>query len=163
MDSVKPIRLNKAAREFNISMQTVVEFLAKKGYDIDSNPNTKLGPELVMLLEQEFHNDKVLKQEITEKNKEAKKKLESLTIEEVEEALEEDVVSDEVDAVAQEEEPEPKVEAVEEEEIVEPKEEEKVEEAPQETEVEEEPEKEPVPEKAEEEVTEEIKPEVEDK
>ena len=80
MDSVKPIRLNKAAREFNISMQTVVEFLAKKGHEIDSNPNTKLGPELVMLLEQEFHNDKVLKQEITEKNKQAKKKLESLAL-----------------------------------------------------------------------------------
>ncbi|MDZ7774125.1 MAG: hypothetical protein U5L09_00190 [Bacteroidales bacterium] len=38
----KPIRLSKAAREFNVSIGTIVDFLNKKGHDISSNPNTKL-------------------------------------------------------------------------------------------------------------------------
>jgi translation initiation factor IF-2 len=89
MDSVKSMRLNKAARDFNISMQTVVEFLAKKGYEIEAKPNTKLDPEMVEALEMEFHNDKVLKQEIAEKNKEANKKLGSLSLEDMKDESEE--------------------------------------------------------------------------
>ena len=40
-------RLNKAAKEFNISSDRVVEFLASKGHKIDTNPNTKIPAELV--------------------------------------------------------------------------------------------------------------------
>jgi len=95
MDSVKPMRLNKAARVFNISTQTVVEFLAKKGYKIDDpKPNTKLEPEMVVVLEKEFHNDKVLKQEITERTRAQKKKLESIAIEDVKEEPKEELEID---------------------------------------------------------------------
>ena len=37
-----PIRLSKAAKEFNVGLPTVVEFLAKKGIEIEARPNTKI-------------------------------------------------------------------------------------------------------------------------
>jgi len=67
MASAKPMRLNKAAREFNISTQTIVEFLGKKGHAIDAKPNTKLEIEMVELLEKEFQLDKRVKEEAHDK------------------------------------------------------------------------------------------------
>ncbi len=67
MASLKKMRLNKAAREFNISTQTIVEFLGKKGFAIDAKPNTKLELEMVELLEKEFQIDKQVKEEAHEK------------------------------------------------------------------------------------------------
>lgn len=45
-----------AARKLNVGVHTVVEFLAKKGFAIDENPNTKLTPEQFALLSKEFAN-----------------------------------------------------------------------------------------------------------
>ena len=36
------IRLNKVTRDLNVGITTVVEFLQKKGYAIEANPNTRL-------------------------------------------------------------------------------------------------------------------------
>ena len=44
-------RLTKVAREFNVGMQTLVEFLAKKGHQVEMNPNTKISEEQYDLLE----------------------------------------------------------------------------------------------------------------
>ena len=46
----KTIRLSKLAREFNVGIHTIVEFLQKKGFDIDSNPNNKVSVEAVNFL-----------------------------------------------------------------------------------------------------------------
>jgi translation initiation factor IF-2 len=54
MAEEKLIRLNMAARKLNVGVHTVVEFLAKKGFAIDENPNTKLTPEQFTLLSKEF-------------------------------------------------------------------------------------------------------------
>ena len=35
------IRISKALKEFNIGMGTLVDFLKKKGIEVDSNPNAK--------------------------------------------------------------------------------------------------------------------------
>lgn len=56
-------RLSKLAREFNVGIHTIVEFLHKKGFDIDSNPNTKISAEAVQLLEKEYKVDISLKKE----------------------------------------------------------------------------------------------------
>ena len=56
--SGKAKRLNKVAKEFNISLSTVVEFLKSKGIEIDSNPNTKIEDSALTVLEQEFAEDK---------------------------------------------------------------------------------------------------------
>ncbi|MBL7962767.1 MAG: translation initiation factor IF-2 [Flavobacteriales bacterium] len=63
----KAVRLSKVAREFNLGVHTVVEFLEKKGHKVESNPNTKIGSELYDLLMAEFGTDK----EIKEKSKQA--------------------------------------------------------------------------------------------
>lgn len=59
---VTPVRLSKAAKEFNIGISTIVEFLDKRGHNIDATPNTKLSPELYEILLDEFQSDKERKE-----------------------------------------------------------------------------------------------------
>jgi len=63
MATGKTIRLSKLAREFNVGIHTIVEFLHKKGFDFESNPNTKISEEAVALLEKEYKIDLNLKKE----------------------------------------------------------------------------------------------------
>ena len=63
MTAGKTIRLSKLAREFNVGIHTIVDFLHKKGFDIDSNPNTKVTEDAVQLLEKEYKIDLNLKKE----------------------------------------------------------------------------------------------------
>ncbi len=51
------IRLNKAVKEFNISMTRLVEFLQSKGFEVESNPNAKLEESAYSALEAEFRKD----------------------------------------------------------------------------------------------------------
>jgi translation initiation factor IF-2 len=53
--------LSKVAREFNLGVHTVVEFLEKKGHKVESNPNTKIAGDLYDLLMAEFGTDKEIK------------------------------------------------------------------------------------------------------
>ncbi|MBE0648517.1 MAG: translation initiation factor IF-2 [Bacteroidales bacterium] len=57
------IRLSKAAREFNIGISTVLEFLNKKGFKLDRDPNAKLSQEMYSLLMSEFASEKHVKEE----------------------------------------------------------------------------------------------------
>ncbi|MBK6753282.1 MAG: translation initiation factor IF-2 [Flavobacteriales bacterium] len=59
----KGARLSKVAREFNLGLHTVVEFLEKKGHKVESNPNTKIGNDLYDLLMAEFGTDKAMKEQ----------------------------------------------------------------------------------------------------
>jgi translation initiation factor IF-2 len=59
----KATRLSKAAREFNVGISTIVEFLGKKGHKVDSNPNSKLDPDLYDLLLEEYSTDLNVKKE----------------------------------------------------------------------------------------------------
>ena len=56
-------RLSKLARELNVGIQTMVDFLHKKGIEIDHNPNTKIAEDICHLLEKEFKSDVSLKRE----------------------------------------------------------------------------------------------------
>jgi len=60
-EEVKNIRLSKAAREFNVGTSTIVEFLAKKGQNIDPSPNTKLTEEQYALVVKEYQGEKEVK------------------------------------------------------------------------------------------------------
>src|SRR5574343_1168261 len=51
------IRLNKAVKEFNISMSRLVEFLHAKGFEVESNPNAQLEEAAYSALEAEFAKD----------------------------------------------------------------------------------------------------------
>ncbi len=55
------IRLNKVTRDLNVGITTVVEFLQKKGFTVEANPNTKVTDEQYDLLVKEFSIDKDLK------------------------------------------------------------------------------------------------------
>jgi len=61
-ESNKPVRLSKVAREFNLGMTTVVEFLASKGIEVEAKPNTKLDPETYALVRSNFQGDKEIKE-----------------------------------------------------------------------------------------------------
>ncbi len=58
------IRLNKVIKEFNVGLQTVVDFLEKKGQKLEEvNPNTKLTDEQYSLVKKEFQTDEHLRNE----------------------------------------------------------------------------------------------------
>ena len=57
------VRLNKVVRDLNVGIDTVVNFLQKKGIEIDSNPNAKINDEQYEMLVKEFAPDKILKKE----------------------------------------------------------------------------------------------------
>ena len=57
------IRLSKAAKEFNVGMGTILDFLAKKGFQVDSSPNTKLTSEMYALLVKEYQGEREVKNE----------------------------------------------------------------------------------------------------
>ncbi len=65
-EEVKPVRLSKAAKEVNVSVSTIVEFLGKKGHTVDSNPNTKLTGEQYTMVLKEFQSDKVISEKAQE-------------------------------------------------------------------------------------------------
>lgn len=58
----KSIRLKQAATEFNVGVDTIVEFLAKKGKTIESKPNTKIDSEAYELLINAFQGEKEKKE-----------------------------------------------------------------------------------------------------
>jgi len=55
-------RLNKVAKEYNVSIATIVDFLGTKGVKLDSNPNTKVEQDMLVILDGEFADDKTAKQ-----------------------------------------------------------------------------------------------------
>jgi translation initiation factor IF-2 len=62
-EKITSVRLSKAAREFNVGISTIIEFLSSKGFSIDSSPNTKLNEELYTLIQQEYSQEKSAKEE----------------------------------------------------------------------------------------------------
>ena len=64
----KPTRLGKAASEFNVSKDAIVELLQSKGITIENSPNTKLSPEMYEILLQKFSGEKQVKEEASKIN-----------------------------------------------------------------------------------------------
>ena len=54
MAEEKMIRLSQAARKLNVGHNTILEFLEKKGFEVENNPNAKLSPEQFAMLSKEF-------------------------------------------------------------------------------------------------------------
>ena len=80
-ENIKATRLSKAARKFNVGISTIVEFLNKKGFDLDPNPNTKLPDEAYNLLVKEYSTDISVKKESERLSlKDITKKKESVSI-----------------------------------------------------------------------------------
>lgn len=92
-------RLSKIAKELNVGLSTIEEFLTKKGFAIDSNPNTKIDEPLYEMLVKEYGSDSKRfeseKQRVVERIREKK---ESVSIDDVHEESDE-VVSESEDVI----------------------------------------------------------------
>ena len=64
------IRLNKAQKELNVGLSTIVEFLQKKGFEIKEDPNAVVPEAGYELLVQEFSADKKARKESDDFTKE---------------------------------------------------------------------------------------------
>jgi len=77
-------RLSKVAREFNVGISTIVDFLNNKEEAIDSNPNTKITEKQYQILSKEFSSDINLKKASEKVDlKSTRKKKETISIEPV--------------------------------------------------------------------------------
>jgi translation initiation factor IF-2 len=61
-----PIRLIKVSKNLNVGINSLVEFLHKKGIEIEANPNAKIEDEQYNILIAEFGKDKNIRREATE-------------------------------------------------------------------------------------------------
>ena len=62
MSELKLPRLLAAAKEFNVGQETIIDFLAKKGFSKDElKPTAKLSEDMYYALQAEFQGDKVAK------------------------------------------------------------------------------------------------------
>lgn len=68
-----PIKLIQVQRKLNVGINTVVEFLHKKGFPVEDNPNTRISDEQYSLLVKEFGKDIVEKKiDLTDRKKTAR-------------------------------------------------------------------------------------------
>ncbi len=51
------VRLIKVIKDFNVGLQTVVDFLSRKGHNVEAAPNTKLTDDQYELVSKEFRSD----------------------------------------------------------------------------------------------------------
>ena len=79
-DASKPVRLNKIAREFNLGIQTIVDFLASKGMEVDAKPNTKIDAEAYALIRSNFQDEKAAKEKAVSSANRAVVERESVTL-----------------------------------------------------------------------------------
>jgi translation initiation factor IF-2 len=104
-------RLSKVAREFNVGIQTIIEFLGSKGVTVESNPNTKIDADTFSMLQAEYQSEISAREESqkvsigTEKETITLEKIQEIVpeIEEVVEAIEPVVVEAPVEEAVVEE------------------------------------------------------------
>ena len=95
-EATKATRLSKAAREFNVGIHTIVEYLAKKGIEVEAKPTSKLSPEAYELLLAEFMDEKAVKEE--SKKMELDNSLhESITLDDINKTSDKEEVEPEAD------------------------------------------------------------------
>ena len=63
MSEEKMMRLGQIARKLNVGTATIVESMAKKGFEVENNPNSKITMEQVAMLEKEFKSSALEKEE----------------------------------------------------------------------------------------------------
>ena len=80
MSELSKIRLNKVVREFNISLERVVEFLSSKGHLVEARPTTKISQEQYDFLLKEFSLDRSSRVESHDLSEEKKKEKEELRL-----------------------------------------------------------------------------------
>jgi len=75
-----PQRLGKAATNLNVSKDTIIEFLKKKGVEVDNNPMAKIEAEVYDMLSAEFSTDQKAKEVVQAAATKLRESRESLSI-----------------------------------------------------------------------------------
>ncbi len=63
MSEEKMMRLGQVARKLNVGISTIVDSMAKKGFDVESNPNSKISQDQFNMLAKEFKSSAQEKEE----------------------------------------------------------------------------------------------------
>ena len=88
-------RISKVTKEFNLGLDTIVDFLEKNNFKIERDPNAKITDEMYELLKKEFQPESVKKQEAQDvdlsETRRAKESI-SLPVDEEPEAPKEEVI-----------------------------------------------------------------------
>jgi translation initiation factor IF-2 len=80
----KGTRLSKIARELNVGISTLVDYLQKQGVEISSNPNTKIDDKTQEMLEKQFRKDHEARIEADKVNlRQTRSKKESVSLDDV--------------------------------------------------------------------------------
>lgn len=77
-EETKLYRLSKVASEFGVGIQSIAEELNKKGYDVVSNPNSKITDEMYVVLQKAFKYDKAAREEAKQLERAKKEILEEV-------------------------------------------------------------------------------------
>lgn len=64
------VRLNKVVKELGVGLQTLVDYLEKKGINVEANPNTKIEDEAYEMLVGHFSTDKNLRNTVLQRQTE---------------------------------------------------------------------------------------------
>lgn len=62
-DIKKPVRLSKVARDLNVGITTIVDYLSDNGFEVDGKPNSKLTGDMYSILLKEFAADQTAKEQ----------------------------------------------------------------------------------------------------
>ncbi len=103
MSEAKAVRLSKVARECNVSVGTIVEFLTGKGIEVDGNPNTKLEGDVYNMLLDQYQVDASKVKRTTGKASVPKEGRETLSIDHLTDKKAEEEARKEAERVAAEE------------------------------------------------------------
>ncbi|MEA1878795.1 MAG: translation initiation factor IF-2 [Bacteroidota bacterium] len=79
-------RLSRVARECNVGIHTIVEFLAKKGFEIENSPNSKIPEDALVLVMEAFQQDLTAKREAEKFTQEHRQEVKASLTEEEEKA-----------------------------------------------------------------------------
>ncbi|MBL0328086.1 MAG: translation initiation factor IF-2 [Bacteroidetes bacterium] len=81
MSENKGQRLSKVAKELNVSIGTITEFLKGKGHTVENNPMAKITDEHYALLAKEYQSEKAAKEEAKQVTTSSRAKKESISLE----------------------------------------------------------------------------------
>jgi translation initiation factor IF-2 len=82
MSENKAQRLSKVAKELNVSIGTITEFLKGKGHVIEKDPMAKISDEVYQLLSKEYQSEKAAREEAKQVTSSTRAKKESITMSE---------------------------------------------------------------------------------
>ncbi|MDQ3047090.1 MAG: translation initiation factor IF-2 [Bacteroidota bacterium] len=82
MSENKAQRLSKVAKELNVSVSTITEFLKGKGHAIENNPMAKISDDQYALLSKEYQSEKAAKEEAKQVTSSTRAKKETIVLDE---------------------------------------------------------------------------------